>query len=239
MPCPSCESKLEKPFGEKNSYHLTCCQNCGLIYVENMPSNEVLHDFYQNYHKTSQYTAKLDSKLRRAKKRIKCIKKYTQGKRFIDVGCNAGFAVEAARICGFDAQGVDVDGKTIALAKKFFPEACYQSKSIQKIAAEGQQFDLIYCSEVLEHLPSLHDFVKALYDGLDKNGVLYLTTPDIGHYSLPGNTEKLLKWDAVRPPEHLYYFSRKSLQYLFLQAGFSKLKFQFNFKPTLKLLAWK
>jgi len=67
-------------------------------------------------------------------------------------------------------------------------------KSIQKIAVEGEQFDLIYCSEVIEHLPSLHDFVNALYGALDKNGVLYLTTPDIGHYSLPGDTEQIYAW---------------------------------------------
>lgn len=239
MPCPSCKSRLEKPFGIKNNYNLTCCQNCNLIYVENMPTNEELFEFYQNYHKTAQYTAKLESKLRRARNRIKRLNKYTKGKRFIDVGCNAGFAVEAARTLGFDAQGVDVDDKTITLAKKFFPNAYYQTKSIQEIAKEGQKFDLIYCSEVIEHLSSLSDFVKALYEVLDKNGVLYLTTPDIGHYSLPGNTQKLLQWDAIRPPEHLSYFSRQSLQHLFLQAGFNKLKFQFNFKPTLKLLAWK
>ena len=81
-----------------------------------MPSDEELNDFYNNYFKTKQYTAKLNSKIRRAKKRIKSIYKHAKGKRFIDIGCNVGFAVEAARQIGLDAHGIDLDGSAINVA---------------------------------------------------------------------------------------------------------------------------
>jgi 2-polyprenyl-3-methyl-5-hydroxy-6-metoxy-1,4-benzoquinol methylase len=239
MSCPACASSNHQYFATKNNYALNKCSVCDLIFVATMPSDKVLHDFYQNYHKTSQYTAKLKSKLKRAKKRISRVKRHVHGNKFLDVGCNFGFAVEAARQLNFDAQGIDIDETTISLAKQCFPDATFQAKSIQDVASSNKKFDFIYCSEVIEHLQTLDDFVKALYDCLDEKGFLYLTTPDIGHYSLPSKTDKLIEWDAIRPPEHLHYFSKKSLQLLFSNAGFNKLKFSFNLKPTLKLLAWK
>ena len=60
-----------------------------------MPTDSDLNNFYNNYFKTKQYTSKLQSKIRRAKKRLKSIRKYSKGNKFIDVGCNVGFAVEA------------------------------------------------------------------------------------------------------------------------------------------------
>lgn len=39
-----------------------------------MPSDDELAAFYRDYHKTKQYAAKLDSKLRRAKRRIKMLR---------------------------------------------------------------------------------------------------------------------------------------------------------------------
>ncbi len=118
MICPSCDKTEINSFENKNSYELYQCQSCSLIFIHPMPSNEVLNDFYQNYHKTSQYTGKINSKQRRARKRIKSIIKYTKGKSFIDVGCNAGFAVEAARrTLGLDTMGIDLDKASINLLK--------------------------------------------------------------------------------------------------------------------------
>jgi hypothetical protein len=65
-----------------------------------MPSDETLNAFYDNYHKSAQYLSKLDSKIRRAKKRIRSVNWFKKPGKFIDVGCNVGFAVEAARLLG-------------------------------------------------------------------------------------------------------------------------------------------
>jgi 2-polyprenyl-3-methyl-5-hydroxy-6-metoxy-1,4-benzoquinol methylase len=201
-----------------------------------MPSEIELNDFYQNYHKTSQYTGKIDSKQRRARKRIKSVKKLAKGKTFIDIGCNAGFAVEAARTLGLEATGIDLDQTAIEFAQKYYPQANFQAMSIQEVAKKGQTFDIIYCSEVIEHLSKVDDFVSSLYKILKQDGILFLTTPDIGHYSIAKN---LLDWDGVRPPEHLLYFSKKSLGLLLKKHGFNKVKFKFNFKPTLKVIIRK
>lgn len=234
--CPACNKTEHVPFGSKNDYDLLECQSCSLIFVDPIPSNEELNAFYQDYHKTSQYTGKIESKQRRARKRIKSVKKLAKDKSFVDIGCNAGFAVEAARTLGLDAYGIDVDKTAIDYAKRYFPQATFDAMSIQDLAATGKTFDIIYCSEVIEHLPELHSFVDALYTILEQDGVLFLTTPDMGHYSIKKDQ---LGWDAVRPPEHLFYFSKKSLGQLLETHGFKRIKFKFNFKPTLKVIIRK
>ena len=80
-----------------------------LTYVDPMPTTAELSEFYREYYKTGQYRQKLDSKVRRARRRIRRVKRRVVGSRFIDVGCNVGFAVEAARQCGFEALGIDID----------------------------------------------------------------------------------------------------------------------------------
>jgi len=236
MNCPNCNHNKHVLFANKNSYKLFKCQSCTLIFVDPMPSEKELNEFYQNYHKTSQYTGKIDSKQRRARKRIKSIKNLAKGKTFIDIGCNAGFAVEAARILRLEATGIDVDHTAIEFAKQHYPQASFQAMSIQKLAETGKTFDIIYCSEVIEHLPRVDDFVSSLNKILKQDGVILLTTPDIAHYSIVKNP---LEWDAVRPPEHLLYFSKKSLGFLLKKHGFNRVKFKFNFKPTLKVIIRK
>jgi len=236
MTCPCCDNGNRIFVGSKDSHDLYRCTACSLIYVDPMPSNEELSLFYQNYHKTTQYTGKLDSKLRRAKKRIRLVKWRVKGRRFVDVGCNVGFAVEAARRLGLESLGIDIDESSIRLGKSLFPEAMLEIMSVQELAASGSTFDLIYCSEVIEHLLNPVEFVEALSKILNNNGVLFLTTPDIDHFSLP---EDILSWDGVRPPEHLLYFSKKSLNALLGGHGFGNVRFQFNLKPTLKVYARK
>ena len=105
----------------KGEFSFVCCQTCDLVWIEPMPSADELTEFYDGYHKTAQYTRKLRSKIRRAKNRIFWTNFWRKSGTFLDVGCNVGFAVEAARRLGFDATGIDVDSQTITMAQQFAP----------------------------------------------------------------------------------------------------------------------
>ena len=66
--------------------------------------------------------------------------------------------------------------------------------------------------------------MKSLYDALDENGILYITTPDIGHFSFRNSIEKIKEWDSIRLPEHLMYLNKRSLKILLLNTGCAKIK---------------
>ncbi len=240
MNCAVCFSEKQKHFLQNNGFDLFRCDSCGLVYVFPMPDEKVLKDFYDGYHKTKQYRSKLASKVRRAKSRIARIRKYVRGGSFLDIGCNVGFAVEAARQFGYEAQGIDIDGASVDAANGIFKLCHFDKMSAQEMAGSGRKFDLIYCSEVIEHLTELDDFIQAILCLMNNNSIVYLTTPDLGHYKLKKPFLKdLNSWDGIRPPEHLFYFSKKNLNILFERHGLLPVSFQFSTKPTMKVVLKK
>lgn len=238
MSCPVCNASDHKYIASKDSYNIHRCEACSLVFIYPFPSDAELSEFYENYHKTSQYKDKIDSKVRRATKRIRSLSR-AKNLTFLDVGCNLGFATEAARRLGHEAMGIDIDSDAISRAKGLFPEANFEYAPISQLAEGSKKFDLIYCSEVIEHLTNPIEFLKDIRAVMNDGATLFLTTPDIGHYSLPKKMEELVKWTTFRPPEHLLYFDKKSLSSAFKKAGFSKVKVRLNFKPTLKIVAQK
>jgi len=71
---------------------------------------------------------------------------------------------------------------------------------------------------------------------LKKGGVLYLTTPDAGHFATP---HRLEAWKEIMPPEHIVYFTRRGIKALFEKHGLKAKKFFFTLKPSLRVLAQK
>jgi len=236
LECPVCQDSQQQPFGDKDGYSLYQCQGCEFVHVFPIPSDDELSAFYEDYHKTHQYASKAASKTRRARKRIQRLQSLTAGRRFVDIGCNAGFAVEAARSLGWQALGIDIDSIAIEEARRLFDDASFEAISVQSLAQKGEKFDLIYCSEVIEHLPELDSFLESVSGLMHEQSLLYLTTPDLGHFKLrfPFRGEPLLSWDAVRPPEHLFYFQKNNLSDLLTRTGFSQIRYQFSLQPTIK-----
>jgi SAM-dependent methyltransferase len=236
MNCPVCECPKHASIATKNGYAIHRCEECSVMFIHPFPSAQELFDFYNNYHKSKQYKDKMQSKIKRARSRIASLRRRGD-LAFLDVGCNLGFATEAGRMLGYRAMGIDVDADAVERAQKHFPGASFRAVGIEVLAAEGQKFDVIYCSEVIEHLVNPYEFLCSIRAVMAEDAVLFLTTPDVGHFSLPKKIDKLVEWTTFRPPEHLIYFDKHSLGLLFKRAGFGSAKFRFGFKPTLKVVA--
>jgi SAM-dependent methyltransferase len=210
------------------------CQACGLATVQTPPSPDALGRFYSAYYASASYGTKRDKKIRRAAKRVKRMTRHIKsgGKRFLDVGSNLGYAVEGARLQGFDASGIEIDPDAVAQAKTDFPNNRYLCTSVEAFAATNAPFDFVYCSEVIEHAVDIRSFADALYQLIAPGGILFLTTPAEGHLRTP---DPLVSWVQVKPPEHLHWFAKDHLKTLFSKSD-TTLRFQFNPKPGHKLL---
>lgn len=107
------------------------------------------------------------------------------GKSLLDIGCGVGRVDILAAVKGFTTVGVDIEKKVIALAKenakrfgldaqcKFIAGNILQQKSLSK-----QLFDVVICSEVIEHVSNPQEIIDFAYKVLKKNGLIILTAPN-------------------------------------------------------------
>jgi SAM-dependent methyltransferase len=234
--CRACGKAADQPVGEKNGFNLVGCQSCGSLQVSPFPSEAELAEIYEHYEMNQGYRPKRDKKIARSKRRLKSYISKGPGKRLLDVGCNLGFTVAAATELGLDAFGIDVDPGSIDEAKKQFGDHRFDCVDVREFAKRGETFDLIYTSEVIEHVPDPEGFVDALAKIANPNAVIYLTTPDAGHFRVPSD---FVSWENVKPPIHILYFTKAGLTQLFGARGFGDIKFRFNAKPGIRMLARK
>lgn len=233
------ERKLIHDYFTKNAHatfsHFVRCDACGFVRIDPMPEEKTLTHFYQNYYANQNYARKKDKKIARTRKRLRGLKRYVSSGRFLDVGCNVGFAVEAARLEGLQATGIEIDADAVKYASEHFPENRYTATTIADYQPNAA-YDLVHTSEVIEHVPDPVDFAKHLARLTKPGGYLFLTTPDAGHFRCPS---RFVDWKEVKPLEHITWQTRASLSKVLQDHGFEKPHFFFNFKPGIRLLAKK
>lgn len=230
MTCIICKSSDKTFVGEKDNYQIYQCASCKFRYVDPFPSLAELNDFYRR-NKSAIYLRKADAKVARTKKRIARYKSWAPGNRFLDVGCNLGTGVRAAFELGFEAHGLDIDEESIEFARDFVPDARFHAGDISELPVEFGNFDFVYSSEMIEHLPDAHAYFDALSKRMNKDAILYVTTPDAGHWTVPRD---FATWFAVIPPQHLLYFTKANMRAFLKEHDIEIIKFEWDLKAGLK-----
>ncbi|MBX3493302.1 MAG: class I SAM-dependent methyltransferase [Parvibaculum sp.] len=234
--CMICGGTEFTPLGAHKGHALFGCRECGFSFVHPMPGAAEITAIYDQYGSNQSYAGKAKRKVQRARRRIRRYMKRAPGKRFLDVGCNVGTAVEAARELGLEAYGIDIDKESVGIARNLFPGGDYHAGPIESLPPEWGNFDFIYSAEVIEHISDPHAYFAALTPRVNSGAVLYLTTPDAGHWRVP---KKFTDWDEVFPPDHLIYFTRDAMRRFLDRHGFDVVKFEFYLKPGLRVIARK
>lgn len=143
------------------------------------------------------------------------LKILSKGNRFLDIGCNVGHSVEAARRLGCESYGIDYSPAAIKHANELWPDCTFYNECLEDFAQRDLKFDMVFCTEVIEHVKDLHSFMRSLAHVLNPGAVLFFTTPDTGHFRTPD--KNLLLWKELRPVQHLALFNRHNIRQLFEQ----------------------
>ena len=244
-PCQICGATAHRPFVRHQGWALFECGECGLVFLDPMPTGQDIAALYEDAYDgaTAGYFAKVGAKMRRARRRCRQLARHTPrpaadgGRgRFLDVGCNGGFMVEAARELDFAATGLDPDPVSLDWARAHYPANRFVSGTIESFDPGAERFAAVYCSEVIEHAPDADRFVAAIAAAMAPGAALYLTTPDISHWRRPRD---LTRWDAFAPPSHCLYFSPRNLTLLLAKHGIEVFRRRLALKPGIKVLARK
>ena len=102
------------------------------------------------------------------------------GLRILDIGCGGGLLAEPMARLGGTVTGIDVtEAATIAAAQHATQvglDIDYQCCPAEELASTGATFDVIYASEVIEHVADRGLFIRAIARMLDSKGVVIVTT---------------------------------------------------------------
>lgn len=145
-------------------------------------------------------------------------------RRCLDVGCSFGFALDFSRYAfGWEVLGVDPSplAEAGAVALDLPIHRCYFSADLD---LGPEPFDLVLCSEILEHLAEPHALLVAMRERLSPEGLLVLSTPNLG--IVRRETEEGALGRALSPGFHLMLYDRGALSLLLAKAGFSEVRIE-------------
>ncbi|MCL5276763.1 MAG: class I SAM-dependent methyltransferase [Deltaproteobacteria bacterium] len=232
--CPICGSGNLANVYRVKDYTVTECNECGLVFVrDDVPTDEIKRVYGTGYFKNPAWCNTVnedellgyddyadDKKNIRDKfeKILDITKRYAQSGPLLDVGCGLGFFLQLAKERGFGpVQGVDISAYAV--------DYCVNKLGLDALLGDlldvqltTGSFDIVTMFDVLEHFKNPKGELLEAYRIVRHNGFLAIITPDIGAL-IP----KLLKdrWEEIkRVPEHLVFFSRRTLTNVLSDTGF-------------------
>ncbi len=232
MPCILC--KQEEPFRRlyvKEGYRIETCPACGLTQLNPLPSGEVLEALYGDAYYDEQdgtvgydeYAAQEDEYRATFAEELDRVRPFVPNGAVLDVGCGYGFFLGAALDAGYDAYGVDVARTAIETARRTYPDRVFHGAVEDVPELEGRRFDVIFVSHLIEHICDPVPFVQNLAARLTDIGVLVLVTPNIKSLLARCSGRR---WVSLKLPEHVCFYSPKTITELLRRAGLRTLAVQ-------------
>ena len=182
-----------------------------------MPSIE---EYYENYWEapeeysdptTPQRQALLDRMLPRV----------PAGGAILDVGCGRGEFCDFFARKGFRAEGTDLSHAAVKYAQARYPSATFHAVVVEDLLpARAGGFDMVFSSEVIEHLFDVGTYLLAINHLLKDGGTLVLTTPY--HGLLKNLSIDLLNYSRHYDPlgQHIRFFDTRSMNTCLRTYGF-------------------
>jgi SAM-dependent methyltransferase len=147
------------------------------------------------------------------------------GERVLDLGCGAGRFVAALRDHGCEAIGVDVAAAALERARRNVPEGDFRLLGDDgSVPLEHRSVDLVWCSEVLEHVADTGGLLVEARRVLKAGGRLLVTVPF--HGRVQAALISLTRFETHFDPggEHLRFYTRRSLAATLAGAGFDDVR---------------
>jgi 2-polyprenyl-3-methyl-5-hydroxy-6-metoxy-1,4-benzoquinol methylase len=132
-----------------------------------------------------------------------------------EIGCGPGYLLQVAREAGI-RELVGVDHNPWAVEQVRAAGIAAHRGSVEALPA-GRRYDAIAMLDLLEHVPAPVPFLREVATRLKPGGRLLVMTPNIRSLlaRLSGR-----RWVSFKVPEHVVYYSPKSIRLTLARAGF-------------------
>jgi len=218
-------------------YAVVRCEACSLAFVPRGTLSDVaLADLYsQEYFEGgmsdgyTDYSASEETLRHQARRTLKRLRRYQPSGALLEIGCAYGFFLLEAARC-FEAQGVEIRAFAAHQARRRGLRV--ETGDFQSLAFAPGQFSAVCLFDCIEHLANPLQYLRKVHSVLKPGGLVALSTGDIGSpfARLTGR-----RWRLMTPPQHLFFFSRKTLSAMLNAAGFEVVEICYPWK----LVPWR
>ncbi len=166
--------------------------------------------------------------------RLALIRRHCRSGRLLEVGCATGGFLEIARKA-FEVQGLDVSEFAANEARRKGLDVSCGTLLDSATLDLDPPCDVIALFDTIEHLPEPAATLERAQARLSPGGTLVLSTGD-AESPLARITGK--RWRLMTPPQHLWFFGKKSLTTLLERLGFEVLAVEYPWRKVPISLAW-
>jgi 2-polyprenyl-3-methyl-5-hydroxy-6-metoxy-1,4-benzoquinol methylase len=226
--CPVCGSGRSRYARTVMNCRLVRCSDCSFLYSNPQPSAAALSSIYGTDYFCGADDPKLEQQMRQIKgatasRYLKRLANYgVTGGSLLEVGCGHGDQLVAAEEAGFDVTGVEFSPFAAERAKARLRHGQVLVGELHSVDLGAKLYDVCILADVIEHVRDPRDCLQHVWSRLKPGGCILVATPSLDSWSarLMGG-----RWMEFKP-EHLSYFSRRTLESLLWQSGFQQLHFE-------------
>jgi 2-polyprenyl-3-methyl-5-hydroxy-6-metoxy-1,4-benzoquinol methylase len=217
--CPLCGTPQRTGILDKDGFPIVRCSECRLVYVDAERQADEIQNTYGREYFTGgvfhDYIGERDERVASGRALCAVVRRAQPGGRLLDVGCAAGFFLEAARPF-FQVTGVELSPFASEYARRE-TGLDVRTGDIADVELEAGQFDVVTLWNTIEHVGDPVSVIAHVRRAIARDGLLVLTTGDVCG---PLARRDLNKWGLMTPPEHLFFFDPSTITRLLAGAGF-------------------
>lgn len=223
--CGLCGGRM-RPMYDFGRHAVVYCADCRLGRLAPMPGEHELDEVYASraYFEGggrvgyADYAGDAAQFARTFRDKLSNLRRFGHVTDLLEVGCGPGYFLLEARRAGIaGAVGVDRNPWAVEETRRRGFEAYLGS--IAALPAD-RSFDAVVLLDVLEHIPDPEPFLAAVAARLRPGGRILLMTPNIRSLLARFSGRR---WVSFKIPEHVHYFSPRSIRRLLNRAGFDVL----------------
>lgn len=136
----------------------------------------------------------------------------TEAQSLLEVGSGDGYMLKALSDLPVALTGIEISEKRIERSRQLVPQAEIVAGDAREMPFESRSFDLVVCSEVLEHVPEPERAIAEMKRVVRPGGLVIVTVPHERNWQLG---RLLLLRFPIRIPDHINEFSVPSMSRLF------------------------
>jgi SAM-dependent methyltransferase len=191
------------------------CANCGLVYAPAATEDPgQFDDRYYHEGAYADYAQDREAIHRSAQSRLKLLERTVKGRRLLDVGCAAGYFLEAARTRGWNVTGIELSPYSIQLARAHGLEV-FEASILTPPPLP--LFDAVTMWDTIEHIQRPDIAVENVRRLLRPGGVLVISTGDRRSFVARALRRR---WRLMSDSTHKFFFDQATLSAVLIDAGF-------------------